>query len=203
MNIRQWFGIEEEGISSVEVDRSFDGLLELFAKALQGYFNVAPSTDVETLLATVRPSSKGDELFIKWLKEIGLPTIYNLSKNPMPNDEQLIAKIDYEKFILENELTFEYPQDVRSGIINIIDVLPDYIADALQEQAASTEVSYDNQLEVDKYFCLFDEMIFDLFDEELKVFQPNDQYNVKTRHSIKITNTTIEGEPKDKVLLVC
>jgi hypothetical protein len=141
MKIREWFGFNEEYNETTEINICVDNLLDLYSKALMKYFSFQ-SESIDTIMKLdPEHMDKGQVLFKQWLFDKGYPYLKELSGAKLPNDQQLISKIEYDKYILEEEMDFEYPEEVRSSLIGIVCALPEYIS-AANEQA-STFNNYD------------------------------------------------------------
>jgi hypothetical protein len=135
MNIREWYGFEGEYDKAMEINICVDGLLVLYAKAIMQYFSVLNVQNYREIQNIDRSNLEtGQVLFLNWLNEKGFPYLTQLAAKHLPNDEELISHIEYDKYILEEEMDFEYPDDVRSSLISIVNDVPDYIM-------AATEVS--------------------------------------------------------------
>ncbi|MGF2617717.1 hypothetical protein FZC84_11830 [Rossellomorea vietnamensis] len=127
MNIREWFGFNGTYNESLEINICVDGLLNLYAKALMEYFSVQVSNVNELIFIDPTGLSKEQTLFLEWIKDKGIPYLQTIVSTDLPQDEQLVAKIEFDKYILEEEMDFEYPSEVRSSLIGIVNDLPQYI----------------------------------------------------------------------------
>ncbi|THF80816.1 hypothetical protein [Cohnella fermenti] len=137
-DIREWFGVHQA--AQGRTGQSLDSLLALYVKAITRYFSCeeAKSSSELILAARTRELAGGQRMFLDWFEEVGQPSIMRILQGKIPENEELIAQFDYEKFILEEEMGFEYPEDVRASLINIVIDLPARI-----ESAASVEVIMD------------------------------------------------------------
>jgi len=145
MSIRQWFGFNDYYVPSGEADICLDNLLSLYANALTEYFSAPTVQNINELIMSLSHSklNPSDKLFMDWLVEKGMPELKVIASHSLPDDEQLSAKIDYEHFILEDEMDFEYREDVRASLINIVNELPEIIKASLETSATSSEPSED------------------------------------------------------------
>jgi preprotein translocase subunit SecB len=140
LDIRKWFGSATAG--STEVDRSFNSLLELYAKALTKYFSLDSSSVAELLERARKISlSLGQQLFLNWFEGNGLPTIKSLLEQGLPNNPDLIAQFEYECYILMEEMNSDSTEDLRAAMVNIIVDLPSRI-----ETADTIEITFDYDL---------------------------------------------------------
>ena len=139
MNVREWFGTEEVCLAKLDIDKSLEDLLCTYREALQFYFGLKDTPSILDLVEQVkdRDLSYSDRLFVEWLKEKGLPYLRQLSGKTLPNDESIKAQLEYEKYILEQELSYGITEDLRSNLIDIVDELPNQL-----NQASSSEDKY-------------------------------------------------------------
>lgn len=124
MDIRKWFC--SEPASSTESDSCFNKLLELYAEALNRYFSIYESSDIRDLIEKAKNSELSEEqqLFVDWFQEFGLPTLQSILEKKLPNDPDFIAQIEYEHYILSEEMISGSPEDIRSALVNIVVDLP-------------------------------------------------------------------------------
>ncbi|MFE4201141.1 hypothetical protein [Aneurinibacillus aneurinilyticus] len=141
MYIREWYGGMKDMVSINETDKCFDELLVLYAKAISMYFSLSQVTDANKLieLASKQELEVGQKLFLDWFQEKGLPYLKKITSKRLPDNEQLIAQIEYDKYILEDEMDFDDPVGVRACLINIVNNLPYRIQNAEVEGAAAKE----------------------------------------------------------------
>ncbi|MED4455881.1 hypothetical protein [Metabacillus fastidiosus] len=141
MNIREWFGFDKEYDSKQDINMCIDELLELYVNAIKKYFSIYDAPDFRSIQNIDRAKlSVGESMFIEWLTEKGFPYLKKLVALKLPNNELLISKIEYEKYILEEEMDFEYPDDVRSSLIGIVNNMPEYIG-AVTEISATVNLN--------------------------------------------------------------
>ncbi|AKL83299.1 YotG [Bacillus atrophaeus UCMB-5137] len=139
MNIREWFELEPM-YAETKVNESVDRMLILCRDALSEYFSISDSKDINELIQKAYESRDKslDEPFLEWLLEKGLPRLHNIDFSNLPDNEKLIAMIEIDEFVLENEMDFSDPEEVRACIISFVNSLPEYIS-SCSEIAASIE----------------------------------------------------------------
>lgn len=139
MNIREWFELEPM-YAETKVNESVDRMLILCRDALSEYFSISDSKDINELIQKAYESRDKslDEPFLEWLLEKGLPRLHNIDFSNLPDNEKLIAMIEIDEFVLENEMDFSDPEEVRACIISFVNSLPEYIS-SCNEIAASIE----------------------------------------------------------------
>lgn len=128
MNSRAWFGVNSHFEQESIQDQLINDLLKMYADALTQYFSIGDSHDykiIEKIDKSKLPKDK--KLFLEWFLEKGLPFLQNLAKMNIPDGKELSSKLEYDMYILEEEMDFQYPDDVRSTLIGIVNDLPDYI----------------------------------------------------------------------------
>ncbi|NRD78548.1 hypothetical protein HPT25_14385 [Bacillus sp. BRMEA1] len=140
MNIREWYGYSGNYNRNLDINLCVDGLLQLYAKAIMTYFSVNDAKSYHEIQNVDSSSlNNGQKLFLKWLNEKGFPYLEKLASTNLPNNDELIAHLEYDKYILEEEMDFQYPDDVRSSLIGIVNDVPGYIEAANEVSAAVTE----------------------------------------------------------------
>ncbi len=132
MSIYEWFGVENTTAQYNQTTESLEQLLGLYSKAICAYFHVNNISSARELISVVREKdhSGGDGVFIDWFEKKGLPCLYKVFNQPIPDSEHLKAQIEYEHYVLEKELDFIYPDDVRACLVDIISDLPDRVLGA-------------------------------------------------------------------------
>jgi hypothetical protein len=136
MDIREWFEVRSD---SKSLNSSLDSLFSLYINAISKYFSCEEARTVTELVAKADQShlTAGERMFLDWFVETGLPCIRRILSMDLPNNHELFAQLDYERYILEEEMDFRYPDDVRSSLVNIVSDLPTRI-----ETASSSESVY-------------------------------------------------------------
>lgn len=139
MNIREWFELEPM-YADTKVNKSVDRMLILCRDALSEYFSISDSKDIKELIQRAYESRDKslDESFLEWLLEKGLPRLHNIDFSNLPDNEKFIAMIEIDEFVLENEMDFSDPEEVRACIISFVNSLPEYIS-SCNEIAVSIE----------------------------------------------------------------
>jgi hypothetical protein len=133
LNIRKWFGVEVNYDENKKFNISLDALLELYKEGLIRYFNLDDANNSGELVKTLKTTELdiGASLFLDWYERKGLLYIVKVASLTDFSDEQFIAEIDYEHYILKEELSyFDYPSEVRSLIISISTYLFDKVSEA-------------------------------------------------------------------------
>ncbi|WP_241669610.1 hypothetical protein [Bacillus cereus] len=141
MNIREWFGYNNKFTETTESDKYLDKLFVLYADALKQYFSVEDASDFNELIHNAKRNdlSRGQQLFLNWIQEKGQPQILRFVSKTVPNDKTLIATLDYEIYMLESEMDFDYPEDIVSSLMSITDLLPEIINPILESSSTEEE----------------------------------------------------------------
>ena len=121
MNIREWFGGIKEYDQSTLAAISLDSFLEIYAKATMKYLNVSGSQSLEDIFDFLPKYrlKKIQKLFLEYLEEKGLSQIMDILSSDLSQSELLIPHIEYYKYILKAEIDFEYPDNVRSFLVDL------------------------------------------------------------------------------------
>ncbi|MBY9079572.1 hypothetical protein [Paenibacillus sp. CGMCC 1.18879] len=152
MNIREWFGCFVQYDPSTGFNKSLDDLLEVYAEAVTRYFQIDSASGAQELIIKASGSqlTKGQTLFLNWFESKGLPAVSSLSNiTQVKNEEAAVAEIVYETYILQEEMDFSYPEDVRSSLINISNELQSIINEACS--AAEEFVVKETYIVVEEY----------------------------------------------------
>ncbi|WP_242477582.1 hypothetical protein [Bacillus cereus] len=141
MNIREWFGYNKEFIVSTQTDKYLDKLFVIYAEALKEYFSVKDASNLNELLHSAKKSklTKGQQLFLNWLEEKGIDQLLTFIPRTIPNNEALLAVLDYEIYMMEEEMDFDYPEDIVSTLMNITTLLPEIINPVLESASTQEE----------------------------------------------------------------
>lgn len=91
------------------------------------YFNIENSSDIHEFLKIAVAKNDVDYPFLEWIKEKGIPRLKNIDFNKLPNDDRFLAMIEFDEFVLQNEMDFEDPEEVRGCIISTVNSLKEYI----------------------------------------------------------------------------
>ncbi|WP_024427729.1 hypothetical protein [Bacillus safensis] len=127
MGIREWFGMSpysEKTTSQCALDR----VLTLYREALVRYLAVPDCGNVDDLIASVKRTNKksSDVLFLDWLAEKGLPKLRDSNFNNIADQRKFISMINVDEFVLQNEMDFSEPNEVRGCIISFLSDLKRY-----------------------------------------------------------------------------
>ncbi|WP_428828498.1 hypothetical protein ACPJHH_13100 [Bacillus altitudinis] len=127
MNIREWFGMIPYS-EKTEAQCALDRVLTLHREALVQYLSVDDRGDIYDLIraAKITDKNSGDVLFLDWLIEKGLTQICSLDFSKITDQEKFIAMVDLDEFVLQNEMDFLEPNEVRGCIISFLSDLKWY-----------------------------------------------------------------------------
>lgn len=138
MDIRKWFGSTVQYDSESGFNRCLDQLLVLYRKAIVEYFELYLPLDVQELIIYAYKTDslhKGKKRFLDWFENEGLSKLQFLAeKTGTRNESEVIAEIEYIIFLLNEEMDFEFPDDVRACLINIVTELPSLINQIAEKQ---------------------------------------------------------------------
>ncbi|MEN7436494.1 hypothetical protein FH505_10190 [Bacillus velezensis] len=96
-------------------------------KSLHIYFNIENSSDIHEFLKIAAEKNDADYPFLEWIKEKGIPRLRNIDFNKLPNDARFLVMIEFDEFVLQNEMDFIDPEEVRGCIISTVNSLQEYI----------------------------------------------------------------------------
>lgn len=158
MEIRKWFGLEAF-TKYTESDKAMDKMLELCREALNTYFSVSHSENINELVQKAHSNDGNDTHFLEWITEKGLPRLNNIDFSNLPNEKRFVSMIEIDEFVLKNEMDFSDPDEVRGCIISFVNSLDEYIALCKNEVSASIEslLSESDEFSVDDEYN-FDEL---------------------------------------------
>ncbi|MCY8103437.1 hypothetical protein [Bacillus mojavensis] len=140
MSIRKWFCLEEkENPSSADV--CFEKLLGVYFESLTKYFSVDDSLDIFEFLEKSKHKNLNpvDKSFLEWVQLKGIQRIKENSELDLPNTDSLLAMLEYDEFIIRNEIELSNMEEVRNNLITSINSIPEYISSSL-EISASEEI---------------------------------------------------------------
>lgn len=142
MNIREWFGYNKDFIVSTQTDKYLDKLFVIYAEALKEYFSVKDASNLDDLLHNAKNSNltKGQQLFLNWFEEKGMNELRVFIPRTIPNNETLLATLDYEIYMMEEEMDFDYPDDIVSTLMSITNLLPEIINPILETSSTKEEL---------------------------------------------------------------
>ena len=149
-----WFGTSRRMTQANETTNAFEHLLSLYAKAISKYFGINDIRSAEDLINIARATDlkKGDILFVNWFEVKALPLIREYMNQHLPKSSLLVSQLEYEYFILEQEMGMLYPEDLRACLVNMINDLPDRINEVNASDNVSSEfVSYTDSYKPQTY----------------------------------------------------
>ena len=143
MNSRAWYGVDNHTVEKSESNVLVDRLLSMYADAISRYFAVVDSRDYTAIMKMDKSKLPVDKLlFLDWFSEKGLPFLKKLAETNLRDRESVVSKLEYELYILEEEMDFQYPEDVRSTLISIVNDLPDYIEEPMEIYATVNSATF-------------------------------------------------------------
>ncbi|UDB47309.1 hypothetical protein [Bacillus safensis] len=162
MNIREWFGLEAYS-EETEAHYAVDNMLKLCREALTKYFSVTDSENIHDLIQLASKSNI-DTGFLDWLLEKGLPQLNNINFAELPNLEKFVSMINIDIFVLENEMDFSDPEEVRGCIISFVNSLSEYISLCTEvsvsiEEEITTSSHDENFINIQDKYIFMDEPI--------------------------------------------
>lgn len=147
MDINNWFGSSRRVTQTNETINAFERLLSLYANAISKYFCFENVSSAEDLINIARRNNlkKGDILFVNWFEDKALPLIRQYMNQQLPKSSLLISQLEYEYYILEQEMGMLHSEDLRACLVDIINDLPDRIREAkASDNASAVFVNYTN-----------------------------------------------------------
>lgn len=126
-NAGTWFDLDFEVKPGNNINEALLRLFDLMKESLQIYFNIENSSEIHEFLKNAALKNNVDSSFIEWIKEKGIPRLKNIDFNNVPNDDRFLAMIEFDEFILQNEMDFKEPEEVRGCIISMVNCFQEYI----------------------------------------------------------------------------
>lgn len=126
-NAGTWFDLDFEVKPGNNINEALLRLFDLMKESLHIYFNIENSSDIHEFLKNAALKNNVDSSFIEWIKEKGIPRLKNIDFNNAPNDDRFLAMIEFDEFILQNEMDFKEPEEVRGCIITMVNCFQEYI----------------------------------------------------------------------------
>ncbi len=126
-NSAKWFDLDFEFKPDNNIDETLLRLFELMKKSLHIYFNIKNSSNIHEFLKIAASKNDTDYPFLEWIKEKGIPRLRNIDFNKLPNDDRFLVMIEFDEFVLQNEMDFVDPEEVRGCIISTVNSLQEYI----------------------------------------------------------------------------
>lgn len=127
MDIREWFGMSPYS-EKTAAQSTLDRVLSLHRDALVRYLSVPDCGNVDDLIVSAKRTDKksSDVLFLDWLVEKGLPKLRDSNLNNIADQRKFISMINVDEFVLQNEMDFSEPNEVRGCIISFLSDLKWY-----------------------------------------------------------------------------
>jgi hypothetical protein len=123
MSIRGWFGNEVQYDVTTVINQKLDNLLEIYMEAVISYFGQGRFSNLQETIMVSKDNrlTKSKMLFLKWLEDKGFSQLQKIaSTTDVYDTEDIIAYIDYEIYILSEELTCDDIEEIRSALISIV-----------------------------------------------------------------------------------
>lgn len=151
MSIRKWFGCHVEYNQSSSVSKALDELLVMYSEAVMKYLEIPDAQSLIDLIDRVPRIDLDIEklMFLEWIQEEAFPYFNNnLLVRELVDTSHLKEQIEYVKFTLDQEMDFEYPDNVRSCLVDIVSFMPERIENAISifkgiQEAYTFEEDYD------------------------------------------------------------
>ncbi|AMQ66512.1 hypothetical protein BH753_gp030 [Bacillus phage Shbh1] len=121
-SIRAWFKLDPY-YEETRVSALLDRMLKLCRTALSYYFSIDGSEDIEELVQKAKEKHEQDSIatsVLEWIEKKGLPRLQEVDFNNIPNNEQFIATVQFEEYVLSSELNFGDPYPDAEEVINCI-----------------------------------------------------------------------------------
>jgi hypothetical protein len=129
-NIRQWFGVIDK-YDDNEINKTIDKLLKHYCS---GLYLVYPSlikfnnvVEFSNHIRSFHFENKGDQFRQEFFVNKGLPYLIKLCRINFDDNENLTANINYEDYILTEDIADHDLEEVRDVLMTIIDYLPDIV----------------------------------------------------------------------------
>lgn len=126
-NAGAWFDLDFEVKLGNNINEALLRLFDLMKESLHIYFNIKNSSDIHDFLKIAAEKKNVDHSFVEWIREKGVPRLNNIDFNNAPNDDRFLAMIEFDEFILQNEMDFKEPEEVRGCIISMVNCFQEYI----------------------------------------------------------------------------
>jgi len=89
--------------------------ISIYTQALAKYLDVESSLNLDEIIDKAKRKNNDDlNLFIDWFERKGRKTILDISKIEIPENEDFMAQIEYEIYILRENLESEDLEDLRA-----------------------------------------------------------------------------------------
>ncbi|OCX63608.1 hypothetical protein BFM98_12855 [Lysinibacillus sp. AR18-8] len=144
MDIRAWLGGNNHH-GNGQIHEKINELSQLYVTAVKEYFSLDDiGTDFNEFCVIIKNKKiKADqEGFREWFLDKGSLFLKDLIKKQYKDCEKAIAKMDYEMYILSDELDMEYPDDLVASLISITEEVPTYLIENVTETKINLDWNY-------------------------------------------------------------
>lgn len=125
-SIRKWYNPQYRE-SVTETDKALDKLLHLWSIGISVFWNpdFIHCKSIDEVMENVKKLelNVGDEMFVEYLETKYIPYFKELVNMEIPDHEQLIAHLNYESYILEDELKY-CDDESRAALIDAAEYIP-------------------------------------------------------------------------------
>jgi hypothetical protein len=140
--LRKWFNSKIMFSENREVDFALDKLFDLMKQGFLKYFNIKDAScfDEAVEIAKQGERTRGEKLFIEWIEEKGKLRIDEILKFDFPNEQHVIAGVEYDIYIMDAEVTGYLPDeaaDMRGMLISLINHYLDNMESRQEEHKQS------------------------------------------------------------------
>lgn len=170
-----------------EVDIKLNQLITMYVEAIQKYFRISSNTDNFNQLFKELENVETNleqELFKDWVLSKGKHFLEDLSSKKFENREESVAKIDYQIYMLEDELDLQFPEDLIAALIGIAEELPSSLTE-LDGIAATYKYDQQELLNID-FDWAEDQILESVL--ELATCESNQVY-LESQSRMKVTTT--------------
>lgn len=116
--------------TAIKIESKLKQLMDMYMEGIRNYFSLPNTlTKMEEVFncleyKKVRPD---EEPFKKWVLEKAKDFAEMITNKQYSNDESAIAQIEYQIYLLEDELDMQYPESLISSLIEITEQLPKHL----------------------------------------------------------------------------
>ncbi|MDF2700910.1 MAG: hypothetical protein K0Q49_2474 [Haloplasmataceae bacterium] len=125
-NIRQWYGVIDE-YEDNEINKTIDHLLATYQK---GIFKLFPKfstaknvIEILDCLSTLY-QDRQLKIFIDYLTKTAFSELIKLCRKKLPNDKNLIRRLNLRSTSILNEFDMKYPEELKIELTDTIEFLP-------------------------------------------------------------------------------
>jgi len=121
---QKWFGVDHTIIRN-KTTQSLRNLIFLFVDGIHKYFDLSDTDNMRDFIIDIsnRKLKPGDILFVHWLNE-NINNLYFYVDKFLPENKLLCSQLEYDYFCLNKEVSMDYPEDLRSCLVDTINYLP-------------------------------------------------------------------------------